>query len=108
MLKRRRWIKGSIAFLNDTVLLYNQGMNMVFCDANTKYRSVGARGIGVKVANYNDPGYVCGAIGSPDGFLAKIQRRQTTPTAPLYASFYRPDSEFNHQFGNTPGTMCRQ
>lgn len=89
---------------NDTTWIYGQGMNFVACDTSAKFRNIGAKGIGVPVNNHDDPGRLYGAAGMSDGFMAAVQRCQTSPTAPAYSSFFRPDSTFNYDYG--PGALC--
>lgn len=89
---------------NDTTWMYGQGMNFVACDTSAKFRTIGAKGINVPVNNHGDPGRLYGAAGQADGYMAAVQRCQTSPTAPAYSSFFRPDSTFNYDYG--PGALC--
>lgn len=92
---------------NDTVKMYGDGQNFVACDTSAKFRNVGAHGVNVTVNSYYDPGYIYGAAGYPDGYMASVQRCRTSAGAPPYSSFYRPDSEFDYKFGNAAsGVLC--
>lgn len=83
----------------NTMWVYGRGMCFVFADTSAKFRSIGAPGVGVAVNSHDDPGASYGATDQPPGYLNALHRCRTSPDAPYYTSFFRPDSEFDYRFG---------
>jgi prepilin-type N-terminal cleavage/methylation domain-containing protein len=91
---------------NDTAWVVSRGMVFVATDTSARWRPLNLSGTVTSgsdmVRDYNDPTMRYAA----NARMSAFHRCQTTPTSPLYLSFFRPDSEFNYQFGNTAGTRC--
>jgi prepilin-type N-terminal cleavage/methylation domain-containing protein/prepilin-type processing-associated H-X9-DG protein len=92
---------------NDTSWVYGKSMPFVFVDGHVKaYQMQGSdqpTPAGQMVTNYNDPAMRYGARGQHLSY----HRCSNNGTGTRYLSFFRPDSEFNYQFGNTAGVLCR-
>lgn len=92
----------------DTAWVVKRGMNFVATDSSARYVPMNPSGTvtpaGQMVTGYSDPTMQYGANG-----LQLAYHRCRLPGATVgYLSFFRPDSEFNYQFGNTPSTSCTQ
>ncbi|MDI9638843.1 prepilin-type N-terminal cleavage/methylation domain-containing protein [Kamptonema cortianum] len=79
------------------VAAFTGGQIYVAADSSAKFKRVGAPNTtAFLINNYTEPfaGYDGG--GRPNS----AHRCRTTPTAPRYLSFFRPDTEYNYNFGN--------
>lgn len=95
----------------DTGWVQGRGMTYMFVDGSAKWLPHNQNGTatpaGQMVRSYTDPTMSYGA--TRPGFMQRFHRCSTTAAgtgAGFYLSFFRPDSEFNYDFGNTMATRC--
>lgn len=93
----------------DSAWVQGRGMCYVSCDGSAKWRGQNQNGqptpTGRMYTSYEDPTMTYNTKGQQ----FRYHRCQIAGTSnALYLSFFRPDSEFNYQFGNTSSTRCTQ
>jgi len=93
---------------SDTAWVFGKGFTYAMADTSAKWRAMNPGGTptpgGQMVRSYDDPTLQYGNNGQQLAY----HRCTSSPTAPLYLSFFRPDSEFQYTFGNSVGgaTPC--
>jgi len=93
---------------NDTVWVIGKGMIFVRTDTSAKYQLMNPNGsMHVEVNGYNDPFWKYGFDEAPQRWDER-HRCVSSPGAPRYMSFMRPDTEYNYAFGNSTATPCTQ
>lgn len=94
----------------DTAWVQGTGMTYTYVDGSARWVSHNPSGratpAGAMERNYRDPTRTYGA--TRRGFMQTFHRCSTTGvgTNGYYLSFFRPDSEFNYDFGNATTTRC--
>jgi prepilin-type N-terminal cleavage/methylation domain-containing protein len=94
----------------DSVWYYSQGQNFVRSDSSAKFQRLGGPNVGGNcpssaplLSNYDDPYRTYGRKGD---YWCTTNKCVAAPGAVRYDSFFRPDTEFTYQFGNTSTTLC--
>lgn len=84
---------------NETGWIVGRGMPFVACDGHVKFVPLNPGGAETKpgetVRSYDHPAMAFGK----DGMLKSFHTCKDTPTSHAYLSFFRPDSEFDYNFG---------
>jgi prepilin-type N-terminal cleavage/methylation domain-containing protein len=80
----------------DTVWVYGKGLTFVRADSSAKFVTLNPGGSAGPHSTYSDYArtYVAGT-----GTSVTIHRCRSTPTAPYYTSFFRPDTTYSYAFG---------
>jgi prepilin-type N-terminal cleavage/methylation domain-containing protein len=86
---------------NDSVWFYSRGQNMARADSSAKFYRVGGTP-NTSITSYGDPFASYGRQG--DYWLTT--HRCTAGGGVRYMSFFRPDTTYNYQFGNSSTTLC--
>jgi prepilin-type N-terminal cleavage/methylation domain-containing protein len=85
----------------DTTWVQGNGVSWVSVDGSARWKAQPARGF--NRGNYDQPGYEYYGVedGMPNGNVNLPARCVSSPSAPPYLSFFRPDSTFEYGFGAT-------
>ena len=95
------------AAANDSAWVHGKGMNFVSADSSARFRNMNPSGAatpaGGMYRSYDDPTL---QYGVKPGQQLRYHRCVAATGAPQYISFFRPDSEFNYQFGAGAAILC--
>jgi len=87
----------------DTAWVLGRGMVFVAVDTSARYVPQNPGAAETPVNSYREPARLYDGNGAMIGF----HRCRTSPDAPYYVSFFRPDTEFDYPFG-AEAESCRQ
>lgn len=94
---------------NDSAWVHGKGMTFVSCDSSAKWRPMNPGGqataTGAMYRSYGDPTMTYGV---KPGQQLRYHRCVSGTGTPQYLSFFRPDSEFDYQFGQGANVQCKQ